>query len=137
MKIFQLNIIIVSVILIVGCTSHETKLNMTAQQCEEAKKCKVSGSLAIKSDGHGFIGELSLEDGSCIDVSVPNNFSERYRDQPAQMLQLEGPVFPYPNGEDIIELKINGRKIGVGLCGNFYVFVKNETDIKLQRVYRR
>jgi hypothetical protein len=97
---------------------------MTAEQCMRAEICKVHGLLEIANDGHAYIDKLRLEDGSCVDVSLPERESRRLSGKPAQMRTITGIVLPYVWENTLIEHRVNGRKIGYGLCGNRFVFVR-------------
>jgi hypothetical protein len=96
----------------------------TAAACRDAFICQVTGSLEMSSDGHGYIGVLKLDDGSCINVSLPEKVSQRLRGRAPERMTLTGRVLPFPQGENILTLKVNGRRVGYGRCGAFYVFVK-------------
>lgn len=97
---------------------------MNAEQCMRAEICKVHGLLEMSNDGHAYIGKLRLEDGTCVNVSLPEKESRRLSGQPAQMRTITGKVFPYVQENTFIEHRVNGRQIGYGLCGSHFVFVR-------------
>lgn len=109
-----------------GCASSGVKHSTTAIGCEDAAICEVSGFLTMKSDGHGFIGEVVMADGSCIDVSLPEEQSRKLIGQPPRRVEVQGPVLPFPFGENIMGFKVNGRDVGFGSCQDFYIFVRDE-----------
>lgn len=78
----------------------------------------------MSSDGHAYIGKLSLPDGTCVDVSLPESTSRRLAGQPPHQTTVVGRVLPYIYEDSIIDYKVNGRLIGYGKCGKFFLFVK-------------
>jgi len=100
---------------------------MSFEQCEKSDICSISGAMELTNDGHAYIGKVVMSDGRCVNVSVP---LEAYRDYESgrekfqNQVSLRGRVFPYAYGDGFTETLINGRKVGYGKCGNFYVFVK-------------
>ena len=52
--------------------------------------------MEITSDGHGFIGKLVLENGECINVSLPSDRSRRLLGKPPQPIKVMGQVLRYP-----------------------------------------
>jgi hypothetical protein len=109
---------------LVSCASAPKLEVMTAEQCARAEICKVRGSLEMSNDGHAYIGKLHLEDGSCVNVSLSEGQARRLSGQPAQMRTIIGKVFPYIQEDTLIEYRVNGRQIGYGLCGSYFVFVR-------------
>jgi hypothetical protein len=92
--------------------------------CEAASACEVRGLLEMGNDGHGYIGTVRLDDGSCINVSLPERQSRSIQGQPPRRMSLIGKVVPFPYGEDVLSFKVNGRKVGYGRCGSYFVFVR-------------
>ena len=78
----------------------------------------------MSSDGHAYIGILTLNDGRCINVSLPERQSQRLLNKPEQQTTIVGQVFSFPHDDDALGVQINGRAIGYGLCGDKFVFVK-------------
>jgi hypothetical protein len=112
-------------VLLADCTAVPAPhLAKSAADCNEAHACEVRGLLTMSSDGHGFIGIVRLDDGSCINVSIPDSRSRSLLGKPAQAVDLVGTVMPFPYGADILYFTVNGRKVGFGLCTDYYVFVK-------------
>jgi hypothetical protein len=109
---------------LVSCASVPELEVMTAEQCARAEICKVRGLLEMSNDGHAYIGKLHLDDGTCVNVSLPERESRRLSGQPAQMRTITGNVFPYVQEDTFIEYRVNGRQIGYGLCGSYFVFVR-------------
>ncbi len=78
----------------------------------------------MSSDGHGFIGRLTLDEGGCVNVSLPVQASRALLNHAPTTMTVRGKVFPYVHDDNLLELQINGRSVGYGLCGDFFVFVK-------------
>lgn len=77
----------------------------------------------MSTDGHGFIGRLALKDGTCLNVSLPDELSEQLINREPTMKTVTGRMFPYVKESDIL-VTLNGRRIGEGLCGSNYLFVR-------------
>jgi len=107
-----------------ACVGLGVKHAETASECATASVCRISGLLEMGSDGHGFLGNMLLPDGMCINVSLPDEQSKRLLGKPPVRMEIQGPVLPFPYDEDAISFKVNGRKVGFGNCGDFYIFVK-------------
>ncbi len=88
-----------------------------------AADCAVRGAFTISSDGHGFIGILQMADG-CINVSVPDREAKRLLGKAPVTRTFRGRVAAYAMGDDIFEERMNGRRIGRGLCGDQFLFVR-------------
>ena len=84
----------------------------------------MTGHLEMSNDGHGYIGVLRLDDGSCINVSLPENDSNRLLGQSPQRASLAGRVLPFPYGKDALTFEVNGRRVGYGKCAPYYLFVE-------------
>lgn len=77
----------------------------------------------MSSDGHGFIAVLELPDG-CMNVSIPDGEAKRLLGKEPQTRTVSGTILPYATGDLVLELRVNGRKVGRGLCGEEFLFVK-------------
>ena len=112
-------------LLLMGCaTEPPPTVAKTGADCEEATVCKVEGLLEMSSDGHGWIGIVRLDDGSCVNVSLPEARSRSLLGRPAQHVMLSGKVVYFPRGPDILSFTVSGRKVGYGICGAHFVFVR-------------
>ena len=67
---------------LVSCASAPELEVMTAEQCARAETRKVRGMLEMSNDGQAYIGRLHLDDGSCVNVSLPEKESRRLSGQP-------------------------------------------------------
>ena len=111
-------------LLLGGCVTPSQR-SMTFDECSVAEDvCAISGLLSMSSDGHGFIAELRLADGRCVNVSLPISLSRKLLRQAPRAMSVHGAVLGYPIGEDVSHFEVNGRRIGFGECGNFFVFVE-------------
>lgn len=118
-------IFLLAIFFLLGCSNTKAPgTHMSKKECEISKKCTASGMLEMSSDGHAFIGKLILGDGSCINVSLSDSVSKSLLGKSESYYVVHGFVFPYPASEDILRFEVNGRDIGFGLCGPFYIFVK-------------
>ena len=97
--------------------------HQVAGGCVVGEDCTVTGSIAMTSDGHGFIGKLTLPDGKCVNVSLSDEESRRMTGAAPKEGSFTGRALPYVRDPSLVPL-INGRRVGMGLCGDFYVFVK-------------
>jgi len=71
------------------------------------------------------MARVELPDGRCISVSLPaSRLAMLSRDRPREMT-VTGEVYrdPSADGGDAVLLQIEGRNIGLGLCGDYFVFV--------------
>ena len=96
----------------------------TVADCSYVERCRVEGPLDMSSDGHGFIGIVTLDDGSCINVSLPVSRSQPILGQPPQRVDLTGRVVFFPIEPGILSFRVNGRPVGYGRCAPYFVFVK-------------
>lgn len=97
---------------------------MTFDECSVAEDvCVIAGLLSMSSDGHGFIGELRFPDGRCVNVSLPISQSRKLMGQVPVAMSVRGVVLGFPFGENLSHFEVNGRRVGFGTCGNFFVFV--------------
>lgn len=98
---------------------------MTFDQCSQADYCRISGKLSIREVDHVKMGRLDLEDGTCINVSLPTSEVTRLELIGIELTTIEGRVFPATSGSDFVSLTVNGRRVGITHCGNFYVYVEH------------
>lgn len=97
---------------------------MTLAQCSEARTCRIEGVLRLLEVDHVMMGRLELPEGGCVNVSLPPREVSRIRAEGAQHYVAEGRVFPAPSDPNIVNLEIEGRRVGWHQCGDFYVFVE-------------
>ena len=115
---------------ILSCKAFGADKFMTAAQCNSAHNCLLRGTFEMDSDGHAFIGRLTLKDGQCVNVSLPEAESQSLLGHPPKYRKFSGEVWPYPHGDDVLSFLANGRKVGYGKCGDFFVFVRKGAEKK-------
>ena len=96
---------------------------MDFQECARAQTCRIRGTLDVRLVGHVEMGRLALGSGECINVSLPSGDVRRLRRQGSITVVVEGTVFPAPLGEEIADYRVNQRRIGLGQCANFFLYV--------------
>lgn len=109
-----------------GCSRHlsENFESMTYDQCKHSEYCSVAGIVSIKEVDHVKMARLELADGKCVNISLPRSHIKKLERSQEVYRGYYGQVFPGSRDSTFVSLKVNGRKIGVSQCGNFYVFVK-------------
>jgi hypothetical protein len=100
-----------------------TQSVMSYYECKEAQTCTISGHLTvIESDGVSM-GELALEDGKCVTLSLSPNDIRFVRRVGSVAATISGRVYRGHHDPNYILLEIEGRRVGYPRCGDFYVFV--------------
>lgn len=70
------------------------------------------------------MAEFALPDGRCVAVSLPENEIELLRSSGPRPMTVTGEVYGDPSGvTEVAYMEIEGRRIGLGLCGGFFVFI--------------
>lgn len=111
-----------------GCISLKQRAQ-SYDECAAAKECTVSGMATARPAEHGWMVQVDLPEGRCVSVSVPPRDLKRLRRSGPRPATFTGRVFPDPSahfdpsGEEIVFLAVEGRRIGLGLCGDFYLYV--------------
>ena len=111
--------------------------SMSKEECREADVCELVGHLARSSDGHAWIGRFTLASGECVNVSIPDQGMEALSESGEERVRLSGRVVLYPIFEletDLVvtSFALSGRKIGIGNCGDFFVFVETIDDYAIE-----
>lgn len=109
--------------MLLGCAA-APPVAKTVADCARVERCRVEGLLEMSSDGHGFIGIVTLEEGSCINVSLPVRRSQPLLGRPPQRVDLTGRVVFFPFEPGSLSFRVNGRPVGYGRCAPYFVFVK-------------
>jgi hypothetical protein len=99
---------------------------MSYESCAASAICTIRGIATAKLGEHAPTVELLLGDGRCVNVSFPRERWAQLKLLGPREMVITGRVYQEPPNEDGREsiMKINGRTIGLGLCGNFFLFVK-------------
>jgi hypothetical protein len=91
--------------------------------CTPGNDCTVSGIVTMSTDGHGYIGRLVLQDGTCLNVSLPDDESKNMIYRTPRHMKITGRMLPYVKENNVV-IRVNDRLVGEGLCGNYYLFVR-------------
>jgi hypothetical protein len=108
-----------------GCVT-SSRPSMTYEACAASSECVIRGVATAELGEHGQTVKLQLDDGRCVNVSLPRERWDALRASGPTEMTIMGGVYREPqsqNGEEVV-LEINGRTIGFGLCGDFFVFVR-------------
>ena len=97
---------------------------MSYDECSVADYCSATGTMTIREVDHVKMGRLQLNDEQCINVSLPNRDVRRIERSSGEYISLEGRVFRGSRDATLTSLEINGRRVGLSQCGNFYIFVE-------------
>ena len=100
---------------------------MTYERCAASRVCVVRGIATARLAEHAPTAQLDLGNGRCINVSLPPERLEELRRRGPTEMTITGAVYWEPSGSGGEEsvLEINGRRIGYGLCGRFFVYVRD------------
>lgn len=108
---------------VAGCAAAPVK-SMTYDECARATRCTLHGTVTARPAEHGWIGSLALADGRCVSISLPDTEMEALRQTGPSEMTVSGRVYGDPSTDrEVASMEIDGRNIGLGLCGNFFVFV--------------
>src|SRR5690348_10142718 len=89
---------------------------MTVTTCVASEICSISGAVVIKTDGHGYIGELRPPDSpECVNVSLPEKQTQDLLGKPGTVIGVSGPVLRFPDDVDVLRFEVNGRRVAYGL----------------------
>jgi hypothetical protein len=106
-----------------GCTTVAPS-PMAQEQCERARFCTVQGVASAKRVERVWMAEVALNDGKCVRVSLPEVEIARLRGDGPKPMTLSGRVYgDPPRTDEVVTFEVNGRKIGLGTCGDFFVFI--------------
>jgi hypothetical protein len=108
---------------------------MNYETCANSRTCVVRGIAAARLAEHASTAQFDLPDGRCINVSLPPAKLERLRRNGPIEMTVTGEVYGDPSaaGEEVV-LQIEGRTIGFGLCGDFFVFVPDRNGEAARQV---
>ena len=99
---------------------------MTYEECASSKTCIIEGMASARLAEHSWMARFELPDGRCVSVSLPAAQLERLREQGPMKMSVKGRVYGDPSvDEEVASMQVGGRTIGLGLCGDFFVFVSD------------
>lgn len=99
---------------------------MSVESCRKAKQCVLWGVLRIVDVGDTKMGKLEIGHDQCVSVSLPSDMIESAEKQGPHETTLKGTILPVPTDIEVATISVNGRKIGLGQCGSFYLFVEGQ-----------
>jgi hypothetical protein len=95
----------------------------------KAKECVLKGMLRVVELGDAKMGKLEIGNNQCVSVSLPQSRIEAAEKQGPHQATLQGTIFPVPRDVEVATIAVNGRKIGRGQCGSFYLFVECRSSV--------
>ena len=105
--------------LLAGCeTVHEP---MTYERCATARLCTLRGMMSPVQAGQSWMGKLDLPDGRCVSISLPAQMLYELQQSGPAEVTVRGRVFEKEPNVQV--MTVEGRTIGLGECGNFFLFV--------------
>ena len=100
---------------------------MSYETCRSARLCTVRGTLSQQSVGQALMGRLDLADGRCVSVSLPGEMLVRLEAAGPTEVTVRGRV--HEVAPDTATMTVEGRTIGVGQCGDFILFVYDDSEV--------
>ena len=100
---------------------------MSYETCATARNCTIRGRMSAQSVGQALMGKLDLPDGRCVSVSLPGDFLARLEASGPVEVTVRGRVYEKP--ADVQSMTVEGRTIGLGLCGDFFLFVYDDSEL--------
>jgi hypothetical protein len=91
----------------------------TATDCAFAEPCSVTGVLRIFASDEAFIGILAFDDGSCINISLPEARSRDLEGRAPDEASFSGITLPFPGRDPHPAFLLAGRAVARGNCGRF------------------
>ena len=100
---------------------------MSWETCRSARLCTIRGTLSQQPAGQALMGRLDLPDGRCVAVSLPGEMLARLEVAGPTEVTIRGRV--HEVAPDTATMTVEGRTIGVGLCGDFVLFVYDDSEV--------
>ena len=100
---------------------------MTLEACRAARLCTIRGRLSQQMAGQALMGQLDLDDGRCVSVSLPGEMLAHLENAGPTEVTVRGRV--HEVAPDTATMTVEGRTIGVGLCGDFVLFVYDDSEV--------
>jgi len=98
---------------------------MTYNDCAKSRICNIRGQASVKYIDHVKMINLKTSSGDCVNISVPNESIMAFKNRDSLGTKTyTGHVFYLTKASDEVAVTINGRRIGVGECSDFIVFVE-------------
>lgn len=107
-----------------GCTTMEPS-PMTYEECAGANLCTVRGMASVTRVEAVWMAEVALGGERCVRVSLSDKAISRLRRDGPQIITASGVVYRDPSrNEEVAFMEVNRRRVGLGTCGDFFVFVE-------------
>jgi hypothetical protein len=114
-----------------GCAHFGDVAPMTRAECSSAQVCTVRGVVRARQAEGAWMGVMDMEGERCIAISLPPQFADRLRREGPREMTVRGEVWPDPSRDSMIMyLERDGRRIGLGLCGDFYLWT-DDYDVQI------
>lgn len=132
----KINIIIIALASIssLGCkTIAADEVVNEISECQHRDRCVVSGLMSIEEINHVHMGELVTGKGECINISLPKVAVKKYSKRDKSNVMVAGVLYRTPVMQEdgiTLQYKINGRRVGWGQCGDYYLFVDDVSSIR-------
>lgn len=114
--------LIVPLLLAATSCTRVDRSTMNYDQCSAAQVCTVRGIAVARLVESAWMAEVQLADGRCVSVSLPDRLMSSLKHGGPRVMSITGEVFTDPP-IDVVSVEVNGRRIGLGACGDFFVFV--------------
>jgi hypothetical protein len=101
---------------------------MNYESCAASRICTLSGTMTAEPAAHAVMGRLQLPEGRCVSVSLPREQIVELRRGGPKLMTVTGRVYGEPPEDQDTILEIQGRRIGLGLCDDFFVFVPDRNS---------
>ena len=101
---------------------------MSYETCATARNCTIRGRMSAQAAGQALMGRLDLPDGRCVSVSLPGDFLARLEASGPVEVTVRGRVYDMP-APDVVSMTVEGRTVGLGLCGDFFLFVYDDSEL--------
>ena len=97
---------------------------MSYEECAGKDHCILQGQFSIVEVDHVFMGQLILSSGECVNISLSDRQLHANRRNVDKQTAFQGDRLPVPVGLGEVDfLEVDGRRVGINLCGNYYLFV--------------
>ena len=73
---------------------------------------------------NAWVAHIEVGDGKCVRASLPDAEIARLRSEGPRVMTVTGRVYgDPPRAQEVAFLEVEGRTVGLGTCGDFFVFV--------------
>lgn len=122
--LFSISLSVAAFLFIGGCVHKPDRFQDQLSSCHVGLECRLTGRIDIDEVSHVRMGKMLFNNGSCINISMPKRLIEYYMFNPA-VVTIEGVLRPGVGGDDVLFLIVGGRKVGLGGCGDVFLYVED------------